>query len=72
MSIVDVDDFVKRLKYSFMGVWTVGLITMASANMPARNQNGYFFGTESQIYLNPSCKFKFVCCIEIYLKKYQV
>ena len=34
------------------------------------NQNDYFSGTECLIYLTPGCKFKCVCCLEMYLKKY--
>ena len=39
--------------------------------MPARNETSYFSGTECWIYLKPSCKIKFVCCLEIYFKRYQ-
>ena len=37
------------------------------ANMPYRNLNGYYSGTECWICLKQSCKFKFVCCLRIYL-----
>ena len=36
------------------------------------NQNDYFSGTECWIYLKPGCKFKFVYCLDIYLRKFAI
>ena len=37
--------------------------------MPHRFSNAYTSGTEYRIDLKPGCKFKFVVCLETYLKK---
>ena len=39
------------------------------AYWPIENQNSYISGTKSPIDLKPGCKFKFVSCLETYLKK---
>ena len=45
------------------------LIRQGGANMPQRFSNAYSSGTESRIDLKPGCKFKFVRCLETYVKK---
>ena len=37
--------------------------------MPHSFSNAYTSGTECRIDLKPGCKFKFVVCLETYLKK---
>jgi len=39
------------------------------ANLPHRFSNAYSSGTEIRIDLKPGCKFKFVRCLETYVKK---
>ena len=39
------------------------------AKWPTANQNRYISGTECPIDLKPGCKFKFLCCLEVYLRK---
>ena len=44
------------------------LVRWGGANLPTENQKGYIFGTECRIDLKPGCKFKFFCCLEVYVK----
>ena len=37
-------------------------------NWPIENQKGYFSGTECQIDLKPGCRFKFLRCLDVYVK----
>ena len=39
------------------------------ANLPKGNPKGYFSGAKCRIDLKPGCKFKFFCCLEVYLKQ---
>ena len=39
------------------------------AKWPTANQKRYISGTECPIDLKPGCKFKFLCCFEVYIRK---
>ena len=38
-------------------------------NWPIENQNSYISETKCPIDLNPGCKFEFVRCVKVYLKR---
>ena len=40
----------------------------AGANWRIKNQSDFIFGTEYRIDLKPGCKFKFLHCLEVYVK----
>ena len=49
-----------------------GMLTLKSpggAKWPTANQKRYISGTECPIDLKPGCKFKFLSCLEVYLRK---
>ena len=39
------------------------------ASQPINPIQPYFSGTKGRIDLKPGCKFKFVCCLETFVKK---
>ena len=43
--------------------------TVGGAKWPAANLKRYISGTECPIDLKPGCKFKFLSCLEVYLRK---
>ena len=43
--------------------------TGGGAKWPAANLKRYISGTECPIDLKPGCKFKFLSCLEVYLRK---
>ena len=49
-------------------VITLTLIIGGGAKLPTANLKDYFSATECPIDLKPSCIFKFVRCLEVYIK----
>ena len=47
---------------------SVALPLNRGGNWPIENKNSYISGTECPIDLKPGCKFKFVRCLETYLR----
>ena len=41
----------------------------ARGSYPNENKKGYYFEIECRIDVKPGCKFKFLCCLEVYVKK---
>ena len=39
-------------------------------NYPNENQKGYYFETKCRIDLKPGCIFKFLCCLDVYVKEF--
>ena len=48
---------------------TLTLKRRGGAKWPAANLKRYISGTECPIDLKPGCKFKFLSCLEVYLRK---
>ena len=52
-----------------VGHFGLTLKSPGGSKWPTANQKRYISGTECPIDLKPVCKFKFSCCLQVYLKK---